>query len=304
MIRGTEDTRYAFAIGIVRAREARLLDHAQFERLINAGPESFGTILSDTPYAADRDLLKALAAEEKVVRVFFNKYCLHDEVRRMIDWPEQLHNLKVRIKNGGEELFYENTDNDVESWSEINALLERYSQDKNPFMLSTDLDKTLCRYLFENARLAPFFADYFRMNFDLENIRSFFRARNFESSRDIFEQVFIPHGSIEYRMFVENLESPLDVLGKTFFTTPYLSLIERGGLYIDQNHSFLRLERLCEERRLGFLRQARFLAFGVEPLFGYYQMKMGEIRKLRQVYWGKVNEMPLDQLKESIPDVW
>ncbi|GAG14634.1 unnamed protein product, partial [marine sediment metagenome] len=29
-----------------------------------------------------------------------------------------------------------------------------------------------------------------------------------------------------------------------------------------------------------------------------------EIKKLRQVYWGKLNEVFIDELKESIADVW
>ena len=46
------------------------------------------------------------------------------------------------------------------------------------------------------------------------------------------------------------------------------------------------------------------MTFGVEPLYTYYQFKMNEIKKLRQVYWGKLNEVPMSDLKESIPDVW
>ena len=68
--------------------------------------------------------------------------------------------------------------------------------------------------------------------------------------------------------------------------------------------SFLRLEKLCEEMKLQFLLQARRMAFGVEPLFGYYQFKLTEIKKLRQVYWGKLNQIPTENIKESIPDVW
>ena len=304
MIAGTEDTRYAFANGIIRAREARLLNRSQFDRLMSAGLESFSVILADTPYAADRDLLRSIAVEERKVREFFNKYCFHNEVRQLIDWPEQVHNLKVKIKNGSAELLYENPGSEVESWPEIASLVERYASDKDPFILSTSFDKILCHYLLQKASFAPFFMMFYQLNFDLENIRSFFRARNFENSRDIFEQVFISYGRIEYKMFAENLSAPLDVLGKVFFTTPYLFLIEKGGLFIEQNYSFLRLERLCEERRLEFLRQGRFLTFVVEPLFGYYQMKMSEMKKLRQVYWGKINEVPIDQLKESISDVW
>ncbi len=66
----------------------------------------------------------------------------------------------------------------------------------------------------------------------------------------------------------------------------------------------LRLERICEEIRLQFLLAERRMTFGVEPLLTYYQFKLAEIKKLRQVYWGKLNEVEIDDLKESIPDVW
>ena len=56
--------------------------------------------------------------------------------------------------------------------------------------------------------------------------------------------------------------------------------------------------------RIGFLIQARRMTFGIEPLFTYYHFKISEIKKLRQVYWGKLNEVFIDELKESIADVW
>jgi len=39
-------------------------------------------------------------------------------------------------------------------------------------------------------------------------------------------------------------------------------------------------------------------------LFGYYQFKLNELKRLRQIYMGKQYNIPVAQLKESIPDVW
>ena len=155
MIPGTEDTRYAYTNGIIRAREARLLNRSQFERLLGAGIESFSAILADTPYSADRDILIAITIEERSTRNFFNRYCLHDQIRQLIDWPEQIHNLKVKIKNGSTNLLYENSGIEVESWPEITAIVEQYSTDKNPFILSTNLDKILSRKEFIGTIISP-----------------------------------------------------------------------------------------------------------------------------------------------------
>jgi len=304
MIKGTEDTRYAYVNGIIRALEARFLTKGHFDRLVATDFSSYDTILSDTPYTGQRDMEVGIEAEENTLRGFFDKYCFTEEVIHFLNWPEQIHNLKVKLKGGGDDLLYMQVDDTIESWPEVVDEVARFAIDKDPFVLSTNLDKILCCYLYQAAQFVQFFEGYYRLHFELENIRSFFRARQFENRRHILEQVYIPVGRLELNFLIENLDVGQDNLGRNFFNTPYADVVEKGGLYFEENNSFLRLERLCEENRLEYLLQARRMTFGVEPLFGYYQFKMSEIRKLRQVYWGKLNEVGLEELKESIPDVW
>ena len=304
MIKGTNDTRYAYVNGIIRALEARLLTRSHFDRLISSKFNGFRTVLSDSPYIGQDDITEGFALEEKKVGVFLRKYCQHEDIIKFIDWPQQIHNMKVKLKQGGDGLLYDQPVNEVEEWPEIVEETERFTISKDPFILSTNLDKILCKYLSLTAKTMPFFNDYFQLYFDLENIRSFFRARQFENTRELFNQVFIDYGSLSRSMFLNNITDSYDTLAKHFFTTPYVSLLERGGTYIEQKNSFLRLERMCEEIKLRFLLTARHMTFGVEPLYTYYQFKLEEIKKLRQVYWGKLNEVPIDDLKESIPDVW
>jgi vacuolar-type H+-ATPase subunit C/Vma6 len=304
MIKGTEDTRYAYVNGIVRAKEARLLTRGHFDRLLAGDLSNFNTILSDSSYIAGKDIAAGLETEEDGLKDFFHQFCQTLEVSNLIDWPEQIHNLKVKLKEGGDELLYRQSESVVENWPEVIDEVARFTIEKDPFVLSTNLDIILCKYLYEAAEFVPFFNQYYVMYFDLENIRSFFRARQFENSKEIFTQVFIANGSVDKKKFIDNLSVHHDLLGKNFFTTPYAMIMDRGSAYIEGRHSFLRLERLCDEMRLKFLLQARRMTFGVEPLFSYYEFKMSEIKKLRQVYWGKLNEVYIDELKESIPDVW
>ena len=304
MIQGTEDTRYAFVNGIVRAREARLLTKGHLDRLISSPVVNFSTILADTVYGGYEDVVAGFDTETAAIGSFLRRYCETPYVLHLVDWPEQIHNLKVKLKEGNENLYYPQSEVDVETWPEIADVIAAFAVDKDPFFLSTNLDKILCKYLYEISQFGLFFSTYYRLYFDLENIRSFFRARQFEKSREIFEQVFIDYGTLDKSVFIENVTNPYDALAKRFFTTPYAHIVDRGGAYLEEQHSFLRLERLCEEMKLRFLLQARNMTFGVEPLFCYHEFKLAEIRKLRQVYWGRTNEVPIDELRESIPDVW
>ncbi len=304
MIKGSDDTRYAYVNGVVRAREARLLNKGYFDRLIASDFLSFNALISDTPYVTHGDVIAGFEIEEMETRKFFNQYCLTLEVNKFLDWPEQIHNLKVKLKNGSKDIMYTHETTEVETWPEVIEEAARFTVDKDPFILSTNLDKILCQYLYRNAEPMQFFAEYYKRYFDLENIRSFFRARQFEKTQEIFDQVFIPWGNIKKKIFLENLNVHHDLLGKNFGNTPYAMIMDRGSAYLEEQHSFLRLERFCEEMRLGFLLQARMMTFGIEPLFAYYHFKINEIKKLRQVHSGKLNELPAEDLKESIPDVW
>lgn len=304
MIQGTEDTRYAYVNGIVRAREARLLTKGHFDRLIASPVANFSTILADTIYGGYEDMTIGFDAQTIEIGKFLRQYCETPEVLDIVNWPEQIHNLKVKLKEGSEELFYPQPEAEVETWPEVADAIGEFAISKDPFVLSTSLDKILCKYSYETSQFGFFFSTYYQLYFDLENIRSFFRVRQFEKSRDIFEKVFIEYGTLNRALFTDNLSSPYDTLAKSFFTTPYALIMDRGGAYLEEHHSFLRLERLCDEMKLQFLLHARRMTFGVEPLFCYYMFKMSEVKKLRQVYWGRRNEVLIDELRESISDVW
>ncbi len=309
MIQGTNDTRYAFVNGIVRAKEARLLKKNHFDRLIDAGIENFRPILSDTVYTGTVEFLEMLIQNEKQEKQFFDKYCLHPGIKEIVLLPEAIHNLKVKLKNGDAHLLYDLSAADheistLESSDDILRIISEYLKNKSSFVLCTELDRLLCKKIRELSAISRFFSEYFQLYFDLENIRSFFRARKFKNPAGIFKQVYIEYGSIPAKIFLENLSKDLNTVYREFHNTKYSNLIEQGGNYLETQGSFLRLERLCEEMKLQFLKIARFYTFGIEPLFGYYQFKLAEIRRLRQVYMGKQYDIPAMQLKESIPDVW
>uniref|UniRef100_A0A7V1EI68 V-type ATP synthase subunit C n=1 Tax=candidate division WOR-3 bacterium TaxID=2052148 RepID=A0A7V1EI68_UNCW3 len=304
MIKGTEDTRYAFVNGIIRAKEAKLLRKNHFDRLIEAGIDNFRPILSDTAYTGTGEFLGVLIDIEKQEREFFTKYCLHNEVKEIVFLPEAIHNLKVKLKNGDTRLLYDVDISGLESSTEIIEIISAYLKHKNIFILSTELDKFLCKKIKELSNISQFFSKYFKIYFDLENIRSFFRARQFENSVEIFRQVYIAYSSIPEKIFLENLNKDISTMIRVFSNTIYSNIVEQGGNYLETQGSFLKLERLCDEMKLQFLKLTRYYTFGVEPLFGYYQFKLNELKRLRQIYMGKQYNIPVAQLKESIPDVW
>lgn len=301
---GTEDTKYAYTNGVVRSKEARLLTKDHFERLVRSDFADLGAVLTETEYGGAPSLGAAIAETEAAERNFFNRHCLDADVRRSVAWAEQVHNLKVRLKGGGDSLRYESVSTEVESWPEIAAAADRYATDRDPFVFSTSLDRILCRHLPRLFEPFAFLRAFLTLSYDLENIRNFFRARQFAASADILTHVYVEPSAIDKNMLVENLAAATADLGRVFARSGYASIVEPGGRYLETNRSFLRLERMIEERKLEYLRRCRVMVFGVEPLYGYYYFKRTELKKLRQVLAAKQSAVAEEELRESIADVW
>jgi V/A-type H+-transporting ATPase subunit C len=55
---------------------------------------------------------------------------------------------------------------------------------------------------------------------------------------------------------------------------------------------------------LEYLRRAKLVAFGIEPLVAYVHAKENELRIIRTIMVGKLNNVEPNVIKESLPRVY
>ena len=61
-----------------------------------------------------------------------------------------------------------------------------------------------------------------------------------------------------------------------------------------------RLEKALADFQVELFRQARYFSSGVEPLLGYLLAKQNELKDLRFILVGKLNNVPAERLKERL----
>ena len=308
MIKGSEDTRYTFPIGVIRVLETKLLTKSHYDRLLAvSGENEIMPALHDTTYGQFRDL----AFEDVLEKVledrfqFLSRYCIDPEIIELILLPKRIHNLKVEFKGkireeDYQDLLYEVEVGEIEG---ITDIIAQFLETKDPFFLDTGLDRLELTTSIRLSCRFPFLKNYYELKADLYNIASLIRLKRLGVGRKTALMVLIP-SSFDPEHLALLLEQEFDAIKDFFARTPYHAVVAQGIDYLEKKNSFLRLERLIDEELLRYMRKTRRFVFGVEPIFGYYTFLESETTRLRRIYIGKRHRLPIEDIRESLPDVY
>lgn len=260
----SEDSKYGFVVGRVRAREALLLKRGEYERFLNINNlTEFLTLLRqiwsyETPDTANSQFEDLLSAATKENQQFFAKYCFDLPVKELFLTPIFYNPAKLQTN-----LKYLN-----------NEFLNAY------FILAIDL---------ENIR------SWIRIKY----LATLQKQDNVEQKK-LFTNQYLPNGKLNQADFLELLLMDFEDFIRWLDKTPYKSCIEPGINYLLENNSFIRLERLIAEEKQKILLLARYAIFGFEPLVSYFLLRQSEIANIKKIYYGLSENTPIHLLRESI----
>lgn len=316
---GVEDWRYAFATAKVRVLETMMINRGTFADMANApGFDEAMELLSGSEYslpsgsAGMGDIERMLLEKRSAARKLFMDLMLEEEPVELLRAREDFANMRLAIRrvvtgkpigleysNEGsvpaeefEEIF------EQENYSRFPGYLQDaveeailgYYENKDIRRIDYGIDKMQALYRIRRAKEigSVFCLSYFRAQIDLINIRTLLRLKMAErDERDLF----LPGGFVEIGRFVHGLDLGFEALGAMFYSTPYHEVVERGVSYLNQEKSFLGLEKECEDHIMGFLQTTRIIAAGPQPVIAYFLMKESEIRTVRMVLTGKMNAL-------------
>lgn len=149
-----------------------------------------------------------------------------------------------------------------------------------------------------------FLRGYFRTDFDLTNIKNFLRVKELRLGKGFFEEIFLEGGSLEKSLFLESSEEPVNNFVSLLSPTPYGALVAEGIKYRQENRSWSELERLADNYLLSYLRRAKYIVFGLEPLIAYLLARENEIKMIRIIMVGKLNGMPEDLIRGRLRETY
>lgn len=327
---GDEDWGYTFATAMVRVLETTMLSRTALLDMANA--ENFSAAaeaLSGSEYAISGagknfvEIEKMLLERRSAVRALFVEL-MHDQaVVELLRAREDFSNMRLAVRRVVTEkaIGVDYSDEGSVQAEEFEEIFEQenysrfpdylqdaveeavlgYYQAKDIRQIDYGIDRVQAAYKIRRAiELGSVFLEsLFRTQIDLMNIRTMLRLKAAEREE---KEHFMAGGFVETGRFGHCLDVGYEALGPLFYATPYHDVVEGGVSYLTAEQSFLRLERLCEEHLMGFLRSTQSLAAGPQPVIAYLLMKENEIRTVRMLLTCKKNELDakliLDRLSE------
>jgi V/A-type H+-transporting ATPase subunit C len=330
------DTKYLYAASRIKVLETRLLGRNTFERMLEA-PKAEDTlkILSETEYGAHFGDVENVYDFEKAVNSELKKAykVVADSTREplfsmLFTLKHDFHNLKVLLKGeyldeGAEgitvdmgsfplermaravrEKTYDDMPKVLKEAAE--AAVMEFELHRNPQQIDLILDRCLYDELYNIAvRLGyEFVVLYISTQIDLLNINAFLRAKRAGFDIRFLETALLNHGTLDKSVFTENYYEPLNAFAEKLVMGRYGNIAKDGILTMAETKSSTRLEKLLDDYLLGLAQKGKSTAFGVEPVIGYLAAKENEAKIIRTIMVGKINEIPVETIRERLRDVY
>ncbi len=318
----SEDPKYAFAVGRVRSREAKMLTRAFLERLIDSRDENqILSALVDTPYGEARaeDIETTLAFASKEEEEFFLRYLEDEKVYNYFRAPSLTANLKFALRRHygadiDDALFVEMDSCSFEEYERMLAgeknnlpqwiialagevIAENYDN-LEPASIDYRIDKALINYQSEQASGYSFLENLLLLKIDYTNLLVFLRLKLAGNEwEEVLERVF-PNGSVDLDKFRVWWDLSPDAWVNEIAGVGIYSSLSDGLREVTE--SFILLERLMKDAELEFLLSTRRLTFGYEPLVGYVLIKREERRNIRRVLAGLRYNLEPETIRKSI----
>jgi len=314
---GADDYRYMFQTAQVRSMETQMLTRTTLTDMANASdfPSAAGS-LSGTEYtlpqgaggieletvlrqrrAAIRRLFEDLMLDERIVEVFRSRddYAnLRLILRRVLtdkpvgtDYSPEGNVSPELLRQAFEEQNYSILPEYLQAATDQAVLA--YYQNKDIRQIDYAIDHAQAAYKPDRAQVvdgAEFVTNLFRIQMDLTNLRTMLRVKLLQADP---RGAFLEGGFVEEDRLRQGLDLPYEALGALFFATPYHHIVDAGAGYVAAHGSFLKVEQLCDEYLLGYLRQTVQIAAGPQPVIAFFLAKEHEIRTVRLILTAKRN---------------
>lgn len=335
------DNRYLYPVSRTKALELKLLDKAVIDRLVSCqtGDEAI-KILGETAYSAflstlstPLDVETLINAMMRETKAYLTEIAPDTEVISFLYHSEDILNLKRIIK-----AFYMKTQfgsGEPEPLSDlgclpgdqmINAIVEGdyrlfpsfwipvvqalYEESLKEGFSPAHIDRSLDRLLIEDLHQRAiccknnYMISLVQIQSDLTNLKTLFRLKQLKVDSSVFEREVLPHGLIESGLLKTAMDEPLNQLPEKLIRFGYDGFIRKVLEVPDQVSQLTRLEKLAHQFYFNHVKQAKYIAFGVEPLVGYGIAKASEAKWLRLILMGIINGFPENWIRERLGEVY
>lgn len=328
--------KFTQAVSRIWVLETKLLDKPKVERMIEAPSASeVLRILNETEYSnvasnikRAEDYEEILSAELKRVYDLVYEISPIKEVVKIMSLKYDYHNVKVLLKGkalgkdlssmiiklGNLNLQEIKRKIDGDNYKSLNGTLGKgvqeamkvFEETKDPQKIDIIIDKYMYKELVEIQKKLDykFIDNLVKAMIDSTNIRTLLRIKKQNKGRDFAEEVIAQGGVIDSSKLVALLnESPENIMAK-LQSTIYSDLIKEGFEGYIATESASLLEKLSDNYIMELMKDSKLVTFGPEKLLSYIYAKETEIKVIRIIMVGKLNNIAEEVIRERLRDIY
>lgn len=293
-----------------------------FKALQDAGYGTEGNAIREDNY---EEILKTA---EKNLFAEIRELSKNEPLFNIFSYQVDYHNIKVLLK--AEALGVDRSDILMENGTIPAKDMIRFVNERNRMELTENMAKALdeaidthartkdpqaidfiCdRYCFEDIRKTAkesgnsFVQGYVRLWIDTINLKTFVRVRKMGQPWSYYSDVFVAGGNVDLQVFISAYEEDAKQAAAHFTRYDIYEAVSEGGASIEKTGTFTLLEKLCDDTLMKYIRGARHITFGVEPLVAYLVSRQMEIKCIRILMTGRLAGMDPAVIRERMREMY
>lgn len=331
-----DEMQFSQVIPRIRVYETKLLDKSKLDRMIDshsAGealkvlqeseyanvmtnvkrPEDYEIILSEelkrlfdvmydiSPQKSLIDLM-SIKYDYANIKVILKGMFLKEDLSYLLVHVGTIdaEKLKTSIENG------ELRDLDKIMKEAVEVTMANFEENKDPQEVDIILDKYMFKQLIQiKKEINDAFVDkYVTALIDSTNIKSLLRVKKQNKGREFFASVIIEGGSIDKEKLLSMLNDTVENIATKLAYSNYADLVRNGIEEFVKTNSVSVLEKLADNYIMNIMKAAKIIPFGVEPFLAYIYAKETEIKIIRIIMVGKLNNIAAEVIRERLRDIY
>lgn len=321
------ETKYTYAVARIRALETTLFSSAMIDQLMAI--KSYDGCLQflaekgwggmDTPLEAEAILSKEQEKAWSVVRDLLKE---NKEVLNVLSFQNLYHNLKAAIKESMSTashgtIYFDDCAIDGKQmarivaerdWSSLPPHMRTAAAEAQEAFLHTK-DGQLCDAIVDKAALTAIYSegknahdaiirDYAESTVAVADIKIAVRAQRTAKSLEFMKRAMASCTSISVDRLCAAALSGMDAICEYLEGTSYAG----GAQALRESPSAF--ERWCDNQLIETIKPQKYNPFSAGPLVAYLLARENEIKTVRIILTAKFNELPEEQIRERIREMY
>lgn len=313
---------YAYAVANIRAIENNLLTQNDLELMLSArNLDETLRILSDKGFGrGEGDVEEILNRETETMWDTVYRVAPDPSLFDFLLYQNDFHNAKVAVKSLKSDRMHDElwmTPANVEPETMKRCVVEENFKQLPPFLADSAAqaaraimqtgDGQLCDIILDRGYLSallkragelniPFFSEYVRLTVMHANLKMIKRMARMGKSADLMREALCDLPGMDKAAMIAAAVSGEQALDDY--------LMKSGYEYAAEAQDAAALEKVCDERMMAFVKTAKYVSLGAEPLLSYLFAKETEIKAVRIILSGKLNHVEPQSLKERLRELY